>query len=82
MDIKQAIEQQNRAFVKRVNVRLGEPLPKSMLDKQLEQNDPFLVAQLVVKTQKKLNEGESVLHPKTKLTKFDRFILWIKGIRK
>lgn len=82
MDVKisNAISEQNRSFVICLNIRLGTPVPEPLLKKQLENGDPFLVAKLVVKTQKELTHKEP---RKTagKRTKFDIFILWLRRLR-
>lgn len=81
MDIKQAIEQQNLAFARQVNRILDRPIPEALFEKQLSQHDPMRVATLAVKTRKSLNDHKPNGRMNHKLTKFDRFILWLKRAR-
>lgn len=78
MDVKEAIKQQNLAFARHVNHILDRPIPEALLEKQLSQHDPIRVATLAVKTRKSLNENRPSGRLNKKLTKFDRFILWLR----
>jgi hypothetical protein len=77
LEISSAISEQNRAFVFRLNKRLGNPIPEPLLRKQLESNEPFLVARLILRTHSELQKPQSAKR-RDKLTKFDRFIIWLK----
>lgn len=81
MDVKisDAISEQNRAFVLRLNERLGKPIPETLIRKQLEANEPLQVARLVLRTHEELNKPESSGEA-VKVTKFHRFIMWIKTV--
>lgn len=77
LEISNAISEQNKAFVFRLNERLGNPIPKSLVRKQLESSEPFLVARLILRTHLELQKPQSAKR-RDKLTKFDRFIIWLK----
>ena len=81
VNINNAILVQNRAFVLRLNTRLSKPIPETLIKKQLESSDPFMVAKLVLRTYKELNKPE-ISKIKVRLTKFDRFIIWLKRLRR
>jgi len=77
LEISKAIFEQNKAFVFRLNERLGNPIPKPLVRKQLELSEPFLVARLILRTHSELQKPQSAKR-RDKLTKFDRFIIWLK----
>lgn len=81
MNVKTAIEQQNKAFIRKLNSLLGEPLTILELESHLEGKDPFLVAKLVIGTQKKQNEGSTAISINKQPSKFDRLLFWVKKQR-
>ncbi|ARD45111.1 hypothetical protein [Colwellia sp. PAMC 21821] len=84
MEIRDAITEQNKAFVFALNRKLGDILPDKLIIRFIsENNDSYQIASLMVKTHNELHNPkvEPLVQSETnakEITSFQKFVSWIK----